>query len=444
MIPMAKKALPLVSVSLDRLIGDGQTIGTLPDGKKCLVWGGLPGEEAVIQLTKKKSHFVEGYVTEVMKPSADRIEPRDPISYLSTSPWQIMKFAAEEKYKSKLIDEAFILHRIKLPKSVEVWTDEQEYEYRNKIEFSFWYDTENENLDLAFFRRGTHSKITVRGTSLANPVINQTAQNILQSLRDVNIDGRSLKTLLIRCNREGDVAWQLYVKDIAPNWKKISKYISENLWEVRPPKSVKCGEIIFSDPRSPASVITKRLVAVGDTTLTDTILDVPFRYATEGFFQINLPVYEQTLADMKRWVVPEKPVIDLYSGVGTIGLTIAGDNVTLVEMNEHAVREMKRNIDEHGSKATAVLAASENALEYITGNATIIVDPPRAGLHEKVIEKLLEEKPRRIIYLSCNPVTQARDIALLSEMYEITWHKGYNFFPRTPHIEHLVILDCAK
>ena len=146
---------------------------------------------------------------------------------------------------------------------------------------------------------------------------------------------------------------------------------------------------------------------------------------------------------MSEWIEPGKPTLDLYSGVGTIGLTIGGDNVTLVEINEHAVREMQRNITElgRGDSATAIMAASEGALDHITADGTIIVDPPRAGLHEDVINKLLEAAPARIIYLSCNPVTQARDIMRLAEKYGIRHHKGYNFFPRTPHLEHLVILD---
>jgi 23S rRNA (uracil1939-C5)-methyltransferase len=145
---------------------------------------------------------------------------------------------------------------------------------------------------------------------------------------------------------------------------------------------------------------------------------------------------------MKQWV-ENKPVIDLYSGVGSIGLTIGGNNVTLIEVNEDAVREMKRNIAALGreSSATPVLAASEKALDYITSEGCIIVDPPRAGLHADVIAKLLEAAPERIIYLSCNPVTQARDIAMLATGYGIRAHRGYNFFPRTPHIEHLIILD---
>lgn len=434
MVTMAKKPYPQVEVILERIIGGGQTIGTLEDGKKCLVWGGLPGEKVIVQITKKKSSYVEGVVTEVIESSRERIAPRDPGSYLSTSPWQIMEFGAETHYKSALIEEAFELHDIVLPAPIQVWSDGKQYEYRNKVEYSFWYDTEKSELDLAFFRRGTHGKITVTDTSLASPAINAAAKYALQGLRELGVDGRTLKTLLIRSSREGQVAWQLYVKD--------EDFDAAAVLEKSVAPEVICAEVIYSNPKSPASVITKRLASTSDRILTDTILDTPFRYATEGFFQINLPVYEQALTDMGQWVEPNHPVVDLYSGVGSIGLTIGGDNVTLVELNEHAVREMEQNISELGKTgAHAVLAASENALDHITGDATIIVDPPRAGLHEKVVEKLLESAPNRIIYLSCNPVTQARDVARLAEKYGIRHHIGYNFFPRTPHIEHLVILD---
>ena len=134
--------------------------------------------------------------------------------------------------------------------------------------------------------------------------------------------------------------------------------------------------------------------------------------------------------------------LDLYAGVGTIGLTIGGDNVTLVEIDEHAAAEMQRNITELGrANARAVLAPSEQALDYITGKEIVIVDPPRAGLHTDIIATLLQKLPPRITYLSCNPVTQARDTQLLQEKYHIVHHRGYNFFPRTPHIEHLIIFD---
>ena len=429
------------TIQLEKIVGGGQALGTLDDGRKAFVWGGLPGETVTIRITKKKSHFVEGVVTEVLTASPERITPRNPESYLSTSPWQIMPLASEQHYKAALIEEAFELHDIVLPEPIDVFCDDIPYGYRNKVELSWYSDSAldgTETLDLAFFRRGSKGKIVVDGTSLARPEINQLARQVRDLLRTKQVTARQLKTLLIRCDQAGNCVWQLYTKD--------------RLGDVMSPDeatalSAQGGEIIYSDPRSPASLITERLACFGDPVLQDTILGVPFRYATEGFFQVNLPVYEQALRDMQRFVQVQdgtaQPTLDLYAGVGTIGLTIGSDNVTLVEINADAVREMQRNIRQLGrtSQAKAILAPSEQALEHITGDALIILDPPRAGLHTDVITKLLATQPQRILYLSCNPVTQARDVALLATHYGIAYHRGYNFFPRTPHSEHLVVLD---
>ena len=495
------KRQSLETIRLDKIVGGGQALGTLADGRKCFVWGGLPGETVTVRITKKKSHFVEAVVEEVILPSPDRIQPRDPDSYLSTSPWQIMPLEIEQAYKRQLIDDAFTLHGIALPETVDIYCDNVAYGYRNKVEFS-WYsesvvsraisqkksgqlyvgpvlfsdDTRRVNthsdrdglsgdtLDLAFFRRGSKGKIVVYGTSLARPEINNLARAIRDLLRHKRVAARQLKTLLVRCDQSGGCVWQLYIKD------RLPEIITDTEAAKLPAQG---GEIIYSDPRSPASRITERLALFGNTTLTDTILGIPFRYACEGFFQINIPVYEQALRDMQEWVsressywqlghhqkiirdphkvaqifseVPlaaDQPILDFYAGVGTIGLTIGGGNVTLVEINTDAVREMQRNITElDRTDARAVLAPSEQALDYITGKEIVIVDPPRAGLHPDVIATLLQQLPPRILYLSCNPVTQARDVALLQQSYQIAWHRGYNFFPRTPHIEHLIILD---
>ncbi len=424
---------------MEKIVGGGQAIGTLDDGRKAFVWGGLPKELVTIRVTKKKSHFVEGIVTEIIEKSPERITPKDENSYLSTSPWQIMPMSSEQSYKASLIEEAFLLHNITLPEKIKVFTDGVEFNYRNKVEFS-WFgdktdDDEKETLDLAFFKRGGKGKVIVDGTSLAHPSINKLAIEIRDLLREKPIVARQLKTLLIRSDQQGNAVWQLYIKD------KIENLISDDEAKLL---SAAGGEIIYSDPKSPASRITERLNKFGDTTLSDTILGVAFNYACEGFFQVNIPVYEKALSDMKAWINCNEKLstLDLYSGVGTIGLTIGGDDVTLVEINEHAVAEMQRNITKlNRPNAKAILAPSEKSLEYITGKQIVIVDPPRAGLHADVTNRLLETEPPRIIYLSCNPVTQARDVSLLQEKYEIVHHQGYNFFPRTPHIEHLVVLD---
>lgn len=427
------------TLRLEKIVGGGQALGAMNDGRKAFVWGGLPGELVKIRITKKKSHFVEGVVTEVLEKSPERIMPRDENSYLSTSPWQIMPLSSEEMHKANLIEEAFRLHNVTLPGKIDVFTDGVEFNYRNKVEFSWFGDKTDdgtrETLDLAFFKRGSKGKVVVEETSLAHPKINKLAIEIRNLLRTKPVTARQLKTLLIRTEQQGNAVWQLYVKD------RLTDLVST---KEAAQLSAKGGEIIYSDPKSPASRVTERLNKFGDTTLTDTILGVTFNYACEGFFQVNIPVYKKALSDMRDWIDHENnlPTLDLYSGVGTIGLTIGGDDITLVEINEHAVAEMQRNITKlNRANAKAILAPSEKSLEYITGEQIVIVDPPRAGLHADVVRRLLETAPPRIIYLSCNPVTQARDVSLLQEKYKIVHHQGYNFFPRTPHIEHLVILD---
>ena len=425
------------TLTLEKIVGGGQALGTLADGRKCFVWGGLPGETVTVRITKKKSHLVEAVVEEVISPSPDRIQPRDPDSYLSTSPWQIMPLEVEQTYKAQLIDDAFALHGVALPAVIDIYCDKVAYGYRNKVEFS-WYSEAGESgdtLDLAFFRRGSKGKIIVDGTSLARPEINSLARAIRDLLHHKHISARQLKTLLVRCDQSGSCVWQLYLKD------RLPEIITADEAAKLPAQG---GEIIYSDPRSPASRITERLAQFGNTTLTDTILGTPFHYACEGFFQVNLPVYEQALRDMREWMplATDQPILDFYAGVGTIGLTIGSGNITLVEINADAVREMQRNITKLGrTNARAILAPSEQALDYITGQEIVIVDPPRAGLHPDIIATLLQQLPPRILYLSCNPVTQARDVALLQQCYRIIHHRGYNFFPRTPHSEHLVVLD---
>ncbi|MDO4902207.1 MAG: hypothetical protein Q4A21_01460 [bacterium] len=437
---MARK-IKFETAKFDKITPGGQALGTLDSGKKIFAWGVLPGETAKIQITKNKSSFCEGFAVEILESSPQRITPRDPESYLSTSPWQIFDFDFEQKTKQELILESFRQEKIDLSNLDQFYSDGKIFEYRNKVEFSFWFekyeDSDDGELNLAFFKRGSKGKIPVFGTSLTQPEINEAGQKVLEILRARKTSSRDLKTLLIRANQHNQIAAQLYVKQ-----EDFPIFTDEELLKL----NFKSFEIIFSNPKSPASVITKILQASGEKNLTDSVLGVDFNYATESFFQINLPVYEQSLRDMERFLDSKKPTVDLYSGVGSIGLTIGKNALTMVEINQSAVAEMRRNIAVLGreTSAQAILAPSENALDFIQTGANLIVDPPRAGMDKKVCAKILQTQPERVIYLSCNPTTQARDVAILSEKYEIIYARGYNFFPRTPHIENLIVLQLKS
>ena len=407
-------------IKIDKIIPGGEALGTDEAGKKIFFWNALPGETVeVYEITKKKSHYNRAIATKISHPSKHRIQPKDDC-FLSTSPWQIMDYNYELQLKQELVVELFRENQIDIP-APEIITDNNAYYYRNKMEYSLYYDNEQHKIFPAFHMRNSHRKIPIARSSIERPEIFARATEIIDELNRKGEEARKYQSLLLRCNQKGEVSGGLY-----ENGKPHP---------------------VFSN-------------------LTDTILGHEYSYSPNGFFQINLPVYEMALTEIKKHITTDN-VLDLYAGVGTIGLSVARDkNLTLVECDKFAFRELKENstnaFEEHNRRRgdygtteprndgregvfrksiDAVLSKSEDTLNYVAFNQTVILDPPRAGCDRKLIDKLLEIKPRKIIYLSCNPATQARDVKLLSQIYQIEAIKTFNFFPRTPHIENLIVLS---
>lgn len=430
-------------ITIEKLVPGGQGLATLSDGensgKKVFLWNALPGEIATrIQLTKNKSTYTEGIVLDFEKPSPHRIPPRDDC-YLSTSPWQIMTYDYELEQKHALLQEIFRQQKIDLPSQVEIapiQTDGKDFHYRNKMEYALYFDHCDQKIHPAFRARGSHQKVIVDSSSLERPEIFQKAQQIIAELNKKHEEARRYQSLLLRANQSSEVSG---------------------------------GLIENHQPRPRFSL------------LEDAILGQTYSYSPNGFFQINLPVYEMALHEIEKEIQQEtwqqeihpattqaqnsqqprpRKVLDLYAGVGTIGLSVARDqDLTLVECDKPAYLEMERNCQEarrQGANVHSVLAKSEEALDYVEPEQIVIVDPPRAGCRPELLDKFLEVQPEVIIYLSCNPATQARDLKILtsprpvtdsstattpdSPVYEIKKVIPFNFFPRTPHLENLVIL----
>ena len=403
-------------IKTEKVIPGGQGLGTGEDGKKIFFWNALPGETVTeYTVTKNKSHYQEAIATKISHPSKFRVEPKDEC-YLSTSPWQIIDYTYELKLKQELVTELFCEHHINID-TPEIFTDSNDFYYRNKMEYALYWDHDTAKIHLAFHQRGSHRKIPIKSSSIERPEIFKRATEIINDLNKNHDEARRYQSLLLRCNQKGEVSGGLY-KNHQPH-------------------------PVFPN-------------------LTDTILGHEYSYSPNGFFQINLPVYEMALKEIKKHIVTDE-VLDLYAGVGTIGLSTAPTkNLTLVECDKFAFGELSKNCDRFSigssegvrlglaprsapeeeliENPTAILDKSENIISYIKNNQTIILDPPRSGCDQKLINKLNEIKPIKIIYLSCNPATQARDVALLLENYHIEDIKTFNFFPHTPHIENLVIL----
>lgn len=410
-------------VTVTKLVHGGQGLGTLADGRKVFVWGALPGEKVIVRIIKRKRSYVEAIAEKVVQASPLRIQPREP-NYLSTSPWQIISLDAENDYKLSIVKELFAQAHVSIPESTMTAVGD-EWRYRNKMEYSFWGD-EN-GLHLALHRRGSHQKIIVQGSELALPAIDKAANAVLRELRELGIRAGDLKTVIVRCNQAGQAVAALYVKpEVFP--------------ELPLPEGVQGLRVYHSNPKSPASVSTRLLQEAGDVHLRDTLLGREFVYDVESFFQVNIPVFEQALQRIKDHLVQNDDIVDMYAGVGSIGLGVAAQAVQLVELDPATAAMARLNAAASAIRTEVIEVSADNALDYIVSDKPVILDPPRAGLHDKVAARALEAKPPQVIYLSCNPVTQARDLAALQQAYNITYFEVFNFFPHTPHIETLAVL----
>lgn len=412
--------MTLHEVTIEKLVHGGQGIGTLADGRRVFVWNALPGEVVNVRITKKKRGHAEGIAEEILTPSNFRQQPRDD-AYLSTSPWQVIDFAAENEYKREILTETMQREHVQCDTEISMHAGEQQWQYRNKMEYSFWAD--DHGLHLALFGRGSHQKKIIEGSSIAMPIIDEVAGKVVTILSKNGIRGSQLKTVVVRANQTGEAVIALFVKD-------------EHFPEISELANIARGcAVYYSTLKSPASVITKELYVLGDISLTDNIKNVPITYDVNSFFQVNLEVFNTALARIEA--AADSSAADMYAGVGTIGIPINARR--LIEIDAHNIAMARRNTA--GVDIEIVHASAETALRYITSDEILIVDPPRAGLHAKVIARILEAQPPKLIYLSCNPITQARDLAILQEKYIVKSIDGYNFFPRTPHIESLAILE---
>jgi 23S rRNA (uracil1939-C5)-methyltransferase len=381
-------------IKIERIAPTGQGVATLESGKKIFLWNTLPEEEVkVYKLSKKKNSFDEGIALEFTKTSDSRIEPKDK-HFLSTSPWQIMSDKTELNLKHNIIKE---LYRNLWQNNITAHESPDTWFYRNKMEYSLYYNFESEKIELAIHERGSHKKLPIETSSIERPEIFEKAKSIIKELNETGKEAKNYQSILLRANQEGKVEGGLFEKG------------------------------------KPHPVFDN---------LEDKIIDKIYSYSPNGFFQINLPMYEVALKRIKELVGETDKVLDLYSGVGTIGLTVASDkDLTLVEIDKSAYKELEENC-KNIENAKPVLAKSEEALEYIAPDSVVILDPPRAGCDKKLIEKLIEVKPKKIVYLSCNPITQVRDVELLIDAgATLNSLEFFNFFPHTPHIESLVSIS---
>ena len=474
-----------MKVKIEKLVFGGQGL-CRAEGKIVFVWGGLPGEEVEIKIIKKKKNFIEGVVEKVLVSSPDRIAPLDD-HYLSCSPWQTMSYEKENEWKKVIAEETYrricpdfamaqnrgssitTRGRNRENLNLEVVAPKKEIGYRNKMEYNFSelllqptarplpalssaearvqrpslppQRRESERgLSLAFHDRGTHWLRPIDRCTLGSEIIQNASEEIVDNLRMKKIPFSILKSLIVRSDDSGKAAAALFVKDMD---------FCRKGWQTPPNLPLERGgslkglQIYYSNPQSPASVATELLSSEGDSELMCELSGVKLKFGLMSFFQINPPIFVEALKVIGKHIDGGR-VVDYYSGVGAISLALHGkyDSALLIEENQEASDFANENIllNKFDNVTVQNIMAEASNVE-IGENDIVILDPPRAGLHTDMIKHLLKKLPRKIIYLSCGLDTHARDVSYLSVRYRPVEWKLFNFFPRTPHIEGLCILE---
>lgn len=421
------------TMKAEKIAHDGAAEGVY-EGKPVRVHGMLPGEEALVEATKKHGIYV-GVIKEVIVGSASRKNPEE-THYLSCSPWQIADYALQLSLKHEILSSLWRYYD-DAPKATFVPADKF-YGYRTKVEFSF---TDRDGdialpLSLAFHERGGGYRrlALTKGCALVSDNMNRVALAVCSKLRELGYTTKELKTLVVRESKStGKLLAILYAKA-----EVLPQFPVDDIAGLT-------GFLVFhSTEKSPASVPTKELWRTGEDFLHESILGTDIIYSWDSFFQNNIPVFEVAMKEMQDAIPASANVLELYSGVGTIGILLAkgAKHVHGVEIVQGAVESAQRNAEKAKllNYVAECIPAEKMDVRLLDKRDILVLDPPRSGLHPKVIAMILEKRPPKIVYLSCNPETQARDYSLLKEAYSVEKITGFDFYPETPHLESLVIL----
>jgi 23S rRNA (uracil1939-C5)-methyltransferase len=418
-----------IIVEFEKIGHNGVSIGRY-NGKIVFVYGILPGERAKIKVTEEKKNLIKGEVLEILEKSKYRIQELEN-HYLSCSPWQVFAYNYQIELKRELLREIF---RNFSKVDIEIndfFASPDIFGYRTKIEYSFL--EENNRYFFAFHKRESFKeKIKLsEGCKLISEKANKVSFLVLEEINKKKI--KDLKTLIIRKSRHYD---DIYIALLTSNKNQNFSFSNQELTGF---------SFIYSKKESPASTFDEIIYERGREYLREKILNLEIRYHYTSFFQNNIELFEKALEIMKENSNEFNKVVDLYAGVGVIGLSLKdySKEIWSVEIDKTAMQYAKINAELNNANnfKTLTLASEKIPKDVLENIDLLILDPPRTGLHKKLINLILETKPKNIFYLSCNPITQARDFSFLKQVYNVKKFYGFDFYPNTPHLESLLILE---
>ena len=462
-----KKPIVLEQVLVENYAAEGKSLARR-DGKVIFIENVVPGDVVDVRLSKNKKDWAEGHPIRFHSFAADRVEPFcQHFGVCGGCQWQMLPYEKQLVYKQQQVfDNLTRIGKVHLPPMRPIAGAAEDKFYRNKLEFTFStkeflpagsFDKTDRDRTfrnvLGFHAKGFFDKIVNIEKCWLQPEPNNAIRNAIRDFAfekgytfyDFREHRGLLRNLQLRICTTGEVMVNLvFGEDVPKKREEILRFIEAQFPQITTllyTINLKKNDSLFDQ---------EPLIHSGKGYVIEQLEDYRFKIGPKSFFQTNTRQAETLYRITREFagLTGSEILYDLYCGTGSIGIFCSrgASKIIGVEMIDEAIKDAREN---------AVLNGLEHA-QFFTGDVidvcndeffaehgkpdVIITDPPRAGMHEKLVKKILDMAAPTVVYVSCNPATQARDLALLDEKYEVTQIQPVDMFPHTHHIENVVQL----
>ncbi len=470
-----RKTVVLEKVLVQDYAAEGKSLARV-DGKVVFIEGAVPGDIVDVQLSKNKADWAEGHTVHIHSLSSDRVTPFcEHFGVCGGCQWQMLPYEKQLFYKQKQVtDNLTRIAKINLPEIAPIIGADFTRGYRNKMEYTFatrkYIPTEAfrrmkaEGVDFSsqpgaagFHVRGFFDKVVEIDTChLQEEPTNQIRKAVAAYVLANQLPFYNIKThegwirnLLVRNSTTGELMVNMV---IAYEDKAHRIALLDQLLKSFP--AITTLLYTINGKRNDSLHDQEPIVYYGKGYIIEKLEELSFKISPKSFFQTNTKQAEKLYAVTREFAElnGNQLVYDLYCGTGSIGLFVSkyAKKLIGVEMVADAIEDAKENAALNGVNHASFFAGdvidicNDEFFEQHGKADVVITDPPRAGMHEKLVKKLLEIAAPTVVYVSCNPATQARDLALLSEKYQVTKIQPVDMFPHTLHIENVVQLKLMN
>lgn len=466
-----KRKKPVLEIEITQYAAEGKSFGLGNEGKVIFVPGTVPGDRAEVRVVRQRKNWAEGKLIRLIEASPRRITPFCPhFGVCGGCKWQMIPYEDQLEFKRQQVVDQLrrIGHLDGQALQISITPSDKTVEYRNKLEFTFSQRRylSREEIDahqgapipaepaLGFHAPGLFDKVvSIEQCFLQGDPTNQLLQVVRSYTQskglpyyDYQTQKGWLRNMILRRTKIGEVMINLVFK---VDWPEERKALLDHiLKEIKPLHSLH----YTINPKVNDSIHDLEVFNYwGKGYIEEELDEYRFKISPKSFFQTNSYQAEKLYRKAREMAKLDgsQIVYDLYCGTGSIGVFCASQaqKVVGVEWVEEAVKDARENAERNGIhnarffSGDVIQVVNDSFLEAEGRPSVIITDPPRAGMHADMVKKILEIGADRLVYISCNPATQGRDLDLLSEDYEVKEVHAFDMFPHTHHIESIALLE---